>query len=420
TTGPSPAVTVTSPTFGKLQLTDSPVPERVNPYPGPAISDGPDIVCLSSKNDTSETLHFDDDSVSASICNDDADPYRTCIWRTTTSERCDRMVKNKPFVDSGETLIEGTIHLTLSQNPVATSCKNIIQLEKALLTFLSDNIGSSDTFEPACVFTVDSARDKLLSDDQSIESTALKYTLMFIKKNNVRRALRTKSLQSDSRRTLGVCSNTDEVMCCSQFAINGKLGSYCTSLGCNVNKCGSGRRPRKINRKMQSRQDMRLVESIERRAGNRMTFDNRTSLTQIWTNLNIGEKPIVNSCSFYGELTGEDFNDVVRTYSEFKPEMSRSILGVDDTLSVAVCSSNRFSIEMLGTPVLTCDEYVNASCLENEDLVSEGSTPIKKSSTPLNSNDLNKENLKNDDLFEFSASKVHTDAVGEEEEYQNS
>eukprot|EP00804_Cyclotella_cryptica_P006453 CCRYP_018053-RB/>CCRYP_018053-RB protein AED:0.34 eAED:0.34 QI:1089/1/0.9/1/0.77/0.6/10/0/313 len=131
TTGPSPAVTVTSPTFGKLQLTDSPVPERVNPYPGPAISDGPDIVCLSSKNDTSETLHFDDDSVSASICNDDADPYRTCIWRTTTSERCDRMVKNKPFVDSGETLIEGTIHLTLSQNPVATSCKNIIQLEKA-------------------------------------------------------------------------------------------------------------------------------------------------------------------------------------------------------------------------------------------------------------------------------------------------
>jgi hypothetical protein len=133
----------------------------------------------------------------------------------------------------------------------------------------------------------------------------------------------------------------------------------------------------------------------------------------------VGEIPMVNSCSFYGQLTGNDFNEVVRTYSEFKPEMSRSLLDVDDTLSVAVCSSNRFSIEMLGTPSLTCDQYTNEGCSENEDLVSEDTTLIKKSSieVPLNpGGDQNSAEIENDKGTEFSANIVHSNAVGGQEE----
>ncbi|KAL7485342.1 hypothetical protein ACHAW6_011081, partial [Cyclotella cf. meneghiniana] len=443
TIAPSPAITETSPPVGKSQVTDSPLPDMVNPAPA-----SPDISCLSRKNDTLEIVSFDDDSVPASTCNDDADPYRTCIWRTTTLERCDRMVKNKPFVDGGETLIEGTIHLTISQNPVATNCKNIIQMEKALLTFLADNIGSSDTFEPACVYTVDSARDKQLSDGQSIETTAFKYNLMFIQKNNARRTFRTKSLQSDGGRSLDACSNTDTAMCCSQHAINGNIGSYCNSLGCGVNKCGVGRRPRKTSRNLQFTQNMRAAVAVERRAdksgkGSKSCDPSQDSLFELigleqpnpsdirQPNIfnpdlgepTVGEKPIINSCSFYGQLTGYDFNEVVRTYSEFKPEMSRSLLNVDDTLSVAVCSSNRFSIEMFGTPLLTCDEFENARCSENEDLLFETAKLIKKSpiQVPLNTEDLKNAENKNGDGLEFSANRVHNNAVTEEgDEYQNS
>eukprot|EP00804_Cyclotella_cryptica_P011551 CCRYP_012071-RA/>CCRYP_012071-RA protein AED:0.09 eAED:0.09 QI:1462/1/1/1/0.88/0.89/19/1133/764 len=450
TTAPSPAITITSPPVEKFQLTDSPTPERVNP--GPSISDDEvtsDIVCLPSKNDTSKAFSSNDDSVPASTCIDNADPYRTCIWRTTTVERCDRMVKSKPFVDIGETLVEGTIHVTLSQNPVATSCKNIIQMEKALLTFLADNIGTSDTFEPACVYTVYSARDYRVSNGQSVESTALQYKLMFIQKNNAQRTLPANIFRSDGGRSLDTCSTTDEVFCCSQFAMNGNLGAHCTSLGCDVNKCGSGRRPRQLGRKLQDKKSNRAVVAIERRAGKSGKWpsyydqfqDFSTELEPprhsdirqpYFTNPdldepNIGDKPIVNSCSFYGELTGADFNDVVRTYSEFKPEMSRSLLEVDNTLSVAVCSSNRFSIEILGTPLLTCDEYMSESCSENEDLVSkdsdlisEDSAPIKKSSleVPLNpGGDPNSAKMGSDDGIDFSANNFHSNAVaGQEEE----
>lgn len=415
--------------------------------PGPAISDdvvASDIVCLPSKNDTSEALSFDDDSVSASSCIDDTDPYRTCIWRATSPERCDRMVRNKPFVEAGETLVEGTIHLALAQNPVATSCRNIRQMEKALLTFLADNIGSPDTFEPACAFTVDSARDTQQSDGMSVESTALKYSLVFIKRNGAPRSRPANIFPSHGGRTLDACSDTDEVMCCSQYAIDGNFGAYCNGLGCDVDKCGSGRRPRQMSRNLESRENMRAALATEDRAGNSDRRSNYHDPFQIFSvELNgldpprhstirkpyfanpdldeqtAGEIPMANSCSFYGQLTGSDFNDVVRTYSEFKPEMSRSLLDVDDTLSVAVCSSNRFSIEMLGTPLLTCDEFVNASCSENEDIVTEDKTPIKKLSigVPLKpGGDPNSAETENEEGSEFSANSPHSNAIDVQDE----
>jgi hypothetical protein len=82
----------------------------------------------------------------------------------------------------------------------------------------------------------------------------------------------------------------------------------------------------------------------------------------------------VNTCSWYGLLNRDDFNTVIRRYSEFKPEMTRAILDATDTEAVAKCCANRFSIDKYGTPSLTCDEYDNEDCPNNEDI--KGSTPL--------------------------------------------
>ena len=328
--------TITSPPVEKLDTGDEEKP-TVNK----------DIVCLESTSNATDSRALQEESVSASTCVDDADPYRTCLWQTTTVEKCDRMVKSKPFVGKDETLIEGTLILTLAQNPVATSCRNTIQMEKALLTFLADNVGSEDTYQPACVYTVNSARDIQQNDDSTIESTALEYKLSFVQKN---------SFQIFQRKLQDTCSDADRAICCSQHAINGALGEYCTSLGCDISRCGEGRRPRKKRRN--DDRELQVGSNPYYLFGRPLPIDEPR----------IGDKPNVNACSFYGQLAEFEFNDVVNIYSEFKPEMSRSLLGVEDLESAAVCSSNRYSIEVLGTPALTCDQYSDSDCSENEDL----------------------------------------------------
>ena len=396
--------TITSPPVGKSSLTTSRTPFGLSSESGssptgeeekPSVDE--DGVCLESTSDVTDSLIFEQESEHASACVDDADPYRTCLWQTTTVDKCDRMVKHEPFVGTDETLVEGTMIITLAQNPVATTCKNIVQMEKALMTFLADNIGSEDTYQPACVYTVNGARDMIQSDGQVIESTALEYKLSFVQKNKSSHHIFQRS------RELAGCTDEDRALCCSQRAINGYIGEYCTSLACDVARCGKGRRPRKkrknVSRGLQHKQRMRAAFTVERRAGKSVKGPTIEALEAEDAELDgvdkvevvktegskpyylfgrpppideprIGDKPNVNACSFYGELTGFDFNDVVATYTEFKPEMTRSLLNVDDVDSAAVCSSNRYSIEVLGTPALTCDEYSDINCSENEDLAS--------------------------------------------------
>ena len=347
-----------------------------------------DGVCLGPGQEKSDKLIFDEESVSTKECKDEADPWRTCIWRTTSVEKCDRMVKAKPYVDEDETLIQGTMTLTLSQSRQATSCKNIIQMEKLLLTYLADNVGNDDRFQIACVYTMDNAREgKELSSGESVESTALEYKLTFIEKNKQKNRLFTGRNNNIFHRRLAKCSGIDKAMCCSQYAINGDMGEYCSSIGCGPKYCGSGRRKRKRKPSRDEGRDLKFIEQTETNRNETIKFKvlsntrSKESRPKPIPEPFIGEVKNVNPCIFYGELTGVDWNDSVRTYSEFKPQASRSLLDVGNAKSVSLCNCNRYSIDAFDDPALSCSDYYGENCPENEDLVAE-STPVDRM-TPL-------------------------------------
>ncbi|KAL7503524.1 hypothetical protein ACHAXN_001310 [Cyclotella atomus] len=367
-----------TPTYIKLETTSSPTPFDLDF--GDKIG-----FCVPPGGDKSEELSFEEESINAKECKDDADPWRTCIWRTTSVDKCDRMVKHKPYVDedAGETLIEGTMTITLSQNRQATSCKNIIQMEKLLLTYLADNVGNDDRFQIACVYTLDSAREgKELSSGETVESTAFKYKLTFIAKDNDNNRLFHKGRRRhDNRlfqrnRALANCSGIDKAMCCSQYAINGDLGEYCSSIGCGPKYCGSGRRKRKRKPDRDERKTAELDQAPV--ADDTHKFKVFESIKAQQTRPKpipepfIGEVKNVNPCVFYGELTGEDWNDSVRTYSEFKPQVSRSLLDVGNVKSVSLCNCNRYSRDTYDVPALSCSEFKRNECMTNEDRIWDG------------------------------------------------
>jgi hypothetical protein len=86
----------------------------------------------------------------------------------------------------------------------------------------------------------------------------------------------------------------------------------------------------------------------------------------------LGPQPIpLNTCPWYGMLYRQEFNEVVRKYTLFNPAMTRSLVGVESTSSVAICSANRYSIDEYATPSLRCDVFIQERCPQNEDLPSD-------------------------------------------------
>jgi hypothetical protein len=293
------------------------------------------------------------------------------------------MVKAKPYVGDDESLIDGTMTITLSQNTQATSCKNIIQMEKLLLTYLADNVGNDNSYQIACAYTTHNAREgKELYSGKSVESTALEYRLTFIQKNKDNNRLFQRGRRTNKRikRRLEECTDIDEAMCCSQYAINGEFGEYCTNKGCTPTICGKGRR----KRKRQDGRDARYLQTetagafVEAKNSEKdpkfKLFWKRTveSRPKPIPEPYIGQQPGVNPCTFYGELAEKDWNDSVRTYSEFKPKASRSLVDVGFAKAAAFCNVNSYSIENYGVPALSCSEYKLWKCVENEDLIAEG------------------------------------------------
>lgn len=311
--------------------------------------------------------------------------YRTCFRRATNLSSCDAFARAKPFLSSDETMASDTMHLTLIQDTIIATCRNLIQVEKALLTFLADNIGSDSTFEPACVFTVEKSHSKQTvpdSDGEFVDVTVLEMELSFIHKNGSRRGLQRKELnrnetlpasfdsKNQSIRLLRTCTRTDKAMCCSQNAINNEVGKYCSNLACDLTRCGGGRRPRRYPRNLSGKSGKGSKSSLYYFGKSRKSSKASSSGKGLFST-----KPVqVNTCSWYGLLNRDDFNTVIRRYSEFKSEMTRAILDATDTEAVAKCCANRFSIDKYGTPSLTCDEYDNEDCPNNEDI--KGSTTL--------------------------------------------
>jgi len=341
--------------------------------------------------------------------------YRTCFQRSSNLSTCDAIVSSKPSIGSGESFISGKMHLALLQDATMITCNKIFQIEKALLTFLADNIGSDDTFEPACVFTSGDAFASQVvpnSGGQFVESTTLEMEVMFIQKNEARRELAIDVVEEEHvtldvidpgslferRLQSNKCTPLGRAMCCSQTAINSNVGEYCSNLGCDFARCGSGRRPRRSPRELEVESNPDIELSPEN-AGERRAYSTKSGKSSKGSKASLfaqgkaskASRPVVvkpievqvNTCPWYGLMNGDDFTNIVRRYTLFQPQMTRAILDADDTEAVATCSANRFSIDTFGTPSLTCDLFISEDCPNNEDLPVEDDPSVLLSSTKL-------------------------------------
>lgn len=323
------------------------------------------------------------------ICQLGNDRYYTCLMN---QQGCDVIATGRPSVSSGESLLEGTMHLAfLQDDSIQMSCHDIRDLENTVLTFLADNIGSQDTYHPACVSIVDHAYDRQVIPDsggKTVESRAFEVDVIFIQQEFARRKLRTDNgfnQLAPHGRKLAFCTSTERALCCSQNAINNNVGRYCSSLDCNMARCGRGRRPRRVTRHLrvvrEQLQKPRMI--LSRRAKSSKTgyhlFAKAGSKSGQYILAKSGKSSSGKSskrssmqartiCPWYGLFSEEAFQEVVRSNTAFEPEATYALLNVSDTGSVAACSANRYSVVNLGTPTLTCEDFESENCDDNEDL----------------------------------------------------
>mmetsp|Transcript_27425 Transcript_27425/g.56891 ORF Transcript_27425/g.56891 Transcript_27425/m.56891 type:complete len:505 (-) Transcript_27425:61-1575(-) len=317
-------------------------------------------------------------------------PRRTCFKRAedpSNNNLCDDIVCNDPYVGDNERLLEGTIYMTLLQDSTAVTSKNQIELERAVLNFLADNVGGDGEFEPVCAFLTNSAYDQqqvLDGTGKTVESTTLEMQLSFVENEGNRRRLHSGLVQST--RYLQQCTGIDRALCCSQYAINGNVGEYCSSLGCALDQCGQGRP--QTNRKLQ----LSIPKAQRRQAkSGKSSKSSKSGLFGVWWSSKSSKAPPVsrplpqrppptpssnpntlpNGCAAYGFLNDFFFNTIVRRYTTFKPIQTRLILDAIDIDSVAACSVNRFAIDNIGTPTMLCSEFITNNCENNEDVLPE-------------------------------------------------
>lgn len=326
-----------------------------------------------------------------------AGKFRTCFHRSNSLDACDTISTGKPYIQSGEILLSGIMHLTLLQDGSSVTCQKEIQLEKAILTYLADNIGSESTFEPVCVYVEEYAKSKQsvpYSGGDYVDSTAIEINVHYVQKTTSRKL---NALEYSEGRDLqsNRCTRTERALCCSQRAINSYIGEHCASKECNLNRCGSGRRPRKkLTRKLlNGGSSSSFVQQRASKAGKgskTSLFDGKSSKASGKSHKSVkssGYNAVFNSCPWYGMLNDDDFNEVVKKYTLFNPKMTRSLLGVEDTTAAAICSANRYSIDEMDTPSLSCRDFIAERCLENEDLPSNESIitqqPIEPTPSPV-------------------------------------
>lgn len=232
-----------------------------------------------------------------------------------------------------------------------------------------------------------------------MEATALDIELTFIQKKGGNQIFRTDNHNLDflrhQKRKLATCASTDRALCCSQNAINHNIGdssfvaNFCTNLGCNLSRCGRGRRPLGVTRHLlravreQIQKPRMTLSRRSAKAGKTSKSGNlfaksfskssnlftKSGVTSSSRSKKLSSTQTRINCSWYGLLSGYDFNDVVWSHTSFQPLHSYALLNVTDTGSVVACSANRYSINNFDTPSLTCDKFMSVeNCNENEDL----------------------------------------------------
>ena len=142
------------------------------------------------------------------------------------------------------------------------ACDDLIAIEETTLEYLNANVGSSDTFRPACAYVDENAINTQVQRDANgrVRSvTAMRLEVIYtstksfqqqldkahnkIRKERIdeRRRLSGRGLRHYSERDLQAtprCDSSNHHLCCSQTSINADVGAFCRNLGCDFSTCG--------------------------------------------------------------------------------------------------------------------------------------------------------------------------------------
>ena len=199
--------------------------------------------------------------------------------------------------------------------------------------------------EEEVLFNVDSTIEKIYQDTTELQqlNTATKLLLQ----GNDGRALQT-NIGADE------CTPIQRALCCTQHSINNERGKWCSKLGCNVQRCGTGRRRREENNFFNRRG---LVvdeeEEDERLTEEHRVEDGDEHIPGINSNNKANNRRLAYPLRPY-ILKDKDYTEGLNKYTEFEAVESWSQLDVENVNNVAVCSANRYGVVAVGRVCLSC------------------------------------------------------------------
>ncbi|KAL7520562.1 hypothetical protein ACHAWX_005273 [Stephanocyclus meneghinianus] len=269
-----------------------------------------------------------------------------------------------PFIDRDEWLVSDSMYLVITEfsSDISTleKCSSFLHFEELTLKYLKDNIGNEDTFTPLCVFIgngmsdgthtngITSAKKTVkteLGETVDVSSVAMKAFVVFAFKKKFASEIKTtfprvRSLMQTPRFLPRLsCSTSGFALCCSGGSINSRgapRSAQCRG-GCGSRNCQKKKKkPKKIiKRELSETRD--LPDLFD------MAFDN-----------------------------------VVSSYTEYKPVETRAIIGAEIAQNVATCAVNRYvqdtlrsQLSLKGQRSFHCGTYFNSRCSRNEDIIPE-------------------------------------------------
>lgn len=226
--------------------------------------------------------------------------------------------------------------------------------------FTQDNIGSEDTFTPLCVFIgngvtdgthtngITSAKKTVKTESGEtidVSSVAMKAFVVFAFKKKFASEIKTtfsrlRSLMQTPRFLPGSsCRTSSFALCCSGGSINSRgapRSAKCRG-GCGSRNCQKKKKkPKKIiGRELPQTRDL-------------------------------------------PDLFDMAFDDVVSSYTEYKPVETRAIIDAEIAQNVVTCAVNRYvqdtlrsQLSLKGQRSFHCGTYFNSRCSRNEDIIPE-------------------------------------------------
>ncbi|KAL7516366.1 hypothetical protein ACHAWX_001391, partial [Stephanocyclus meneghinianus] len=261
------------------------------------------------------------------LCRNPPNIYRTCHNPRSKDNNSDdypfqlNIPFKEPNTGSNELMVTGMMQLVLTQHDKNTvtsmSCNDKMGLEEVILKYLQDNIGDEDTFSPLCVFLGDAnVQNKLVGgkSKENIQAIALKMSIIFAFKKFDKKIKGPKKRQRMKQ----------HAMCRAVHVINSKGAPK--SASCKKNKMYDSKTPQKPKFR-----DLQHDENLP-------------------------------------DLSRQQFDDVVNTYTSFHPEETRAILDAQTTRDVATCALSRFIENKLDSGSFDCGQYNKFNCADNEDI----------------------------------------------------